>query len=109
MYDNVSVKKTEYESVEVKVYDTDPKVASAMVDSIISHMNQKARELQRAKTREILATAQMRVDLKLRESDSLEKLIADYRLKYGLLDYGTQAKEYSRAYARSLSGGNQKT
>jgi uncharacterized protein involved in exopolysaccharide biosynthesis len=108
MEDNISVKKTEYESVEVKVYDTDPKVASAMVDSIISHMNQKARELQRAKTREILATAQLRLDLKITEMDSLERLVEDYRMKYGLLDYGTQIREYSRAYAKALSGGNQK-
>jgi hypothetical protein len=105
--DYVSIKKTEYESVEVKVYDESPDTACAMVDSIISHMNQKARELQRAKTRELLETAQMRLNLKSKEIDSLEKLMDDYRLKYGLLDYDSQVKEYSRAYTKALSG-NQK-
>jgi uncharacterized protein involved in exopolysaccharide biosynthesis len=108
MEDNISVKKTEYESVEIKVYDTDPKVASAMVDSIISHMNQKARELQRAKTREILETAQMRLDLKKTEIDSLEKQEDDFRMKYGLMDYGSQVKEFSRGYAAAMASGNQR-
>src|SRR5262245_57038884 len=36
MYEeNVSVRKTEYESAEITIYDTDPKVASGMVDSMI--------------------------------------------------------------------------
>jgi uncharacterized protein involved in exopolysaccharide biosynthesis len=108
MEDNISVKKTEYESVEIKVYDTDPKVASAIVDSIISHMNQKARELQRAKTREILETGEMRLTLKRQEIDSLEKLEDEYHTKYGLLDFGTQIKEYSRGYASAMNSGNQR-
>jgi uncharacterized protein involved in exopolysaccharide biosynthesis len=106
--DMVSVKKTEYESVEIKVYDISPDTASAMVDSIISHMNQKARELQRAKTREILETAQMRLDLKRTEVDSLEKLVDEYRTNYGILDYGAQTREYSRAYGKALTSGSQK-
>jgi uncharacterized protein involved in exopolysaccharide biosynthesis len=108
MEDNVSINKTEYESVEVKVYDNDPKVASAMVDSIISHMNEKARELQRAKTREILATSEMRLELKQKEIDSLGNVLDEYRKNYGLLDYAAQVREYSRAYGRALTGGNQK-
>ena len=50
----------------------------------------------------------MRLTLKKNEIDSLEVLLEEYRLKYGILDYAAQTKEYSRAYARALSGGNQK-
>jgi capsular polysaccharide biosynthesis protein len=108
LQENVTVDKTEYESVEIKVLDHDPKIASAMVDSILSHMNQKARNMQRGKTVEILATAQMRFDLKVKEMDSLQLLVNEYRVKYGLLDYGTQLSEYTRAYNKAMLKGNVK-
>jgi uncharacterized protein involved in exopolysaccharide biosynthesis len=107
MYDqNVSVSKTEYESVDIVVYDTDPVYASAIIDSMMSYMNKKARALQREKSFEVLAMAKHRMQVKKAEMDSMEMLVQDYRNKYGLLEYKTQAQEYARAYGRALQSGS---
>jgi len=105
---NVSVSKTEYESAEINVYDTDPLIAAAIVDSMIHFMNLKARELQRSKTAELFAVAKRRMDSKKAEMDSVENLVKDYRMKYGLLDYKAQSREYSKALARATVKGSQK-
>jgi hypothetical protein len=103
--DNISINKTEFESVEIVIYDHDPEIASAMVDSMISYVNDKARSLQQGKTREILAIEEVRLTLKKQEVDSLEKLANEYRDKYGILDYNEQVKEFSRGYANALTQG----
>jgi len=107
LYDqNVSVSKTEYESVDIVVYDTDPNFASDMIDSMMNYLNKKARALQREKSYEVLVMAKHRMDVKKIEMDSMEVLIQDYRNKYGLLEYKTQAQEYARAYGRALQSGS---
>ena len=40
--DNVGISKTEFESVEIAALDKDPKVASDIVDSILSYLDEKA-------------------------------------------------------------------
>jgi len=100
--DNVEIKKTEYESVEIKVWDTDPAFASSIIDSIIHFGDLKARSLQRAKTVEIYTIVKKQYDLKKAEMDSMENQLKEYRTKYGLLDYVAQVKEYSRAYENAL-------
>ncbi len=107
IYDqNVSVSKTEYESVDIVVYDTDPRYASDMIDSMMSYLNKKARTLQRVKSYEVLLMAKHRMEVKKAEMDSMEALVQDYRQKYGLLEYKTQAQEYARAYGRALQSGS---
>ncbi len=107
MYDqNVSVSKTEYESVNIVVYDTDPVYASNMIDSMLSYLNKKARLLQREKSYEVLTMAQRRMQVKKAEMDSMEALIQEYRIKFGLLEYKTQVMEYARAYGRALQSGS---
>lgn len=109
MFDqNVSVTKTEYESVDITVYDTDPVIASAMIDSMMHYLNLKSRGLQRSKSQEVLVIAKKRMDLKKLEMDSLENLIHQYGEQYGLLDFKSQTSEYSRALSRALTKGSQK-
>lgn len=107
MFDqNVSVSKTEYESVDIVIYDTDPVYASGMIDSMISYLNKKARFLQREKSYEVLAMSRRRLADRKLEMDSVENLIQSYREKYGLLEYKTQAKEYARAYLKAVQSGS---
>jgi hypothetical protein len=109
MFDqNVSITKTEYESVDITVYDTDPVVASNMIDSMILFLNLKSRGLQRSKSEEVLNIAKGRMELKKYEMDSIEKLIHQYGELYGLLDFKSQTAEYSRALGRALSSGSKK-
>ncbi len=103
---NVSINKTEYESVNIVVYDTDPVYAAGIIDSMIVYFNKKARALQREKSYEVLHMAKSRMQIKKAEMDSMEIIIQGYRDKFGLLDYKTQAQEYARAYGKALQSGS---
>jgi len=106
--DNVIIRKTEYESVYIEVWDTDPVIASAIVDSIIQLGNKKIRTLQREKAKEVLIIAADQLNRKEMEMDSVEALLKDYSQKYWLLEYYTQTKEFSRAYLKALASGSSK-
>jgi len=106
--ENINIKKTEFESMEITVYDTDPMIASQIADSIIHFFNLKARELQVSKSKEVLIIASDQLKIKKSEMDSMESKLHEYSIKYGLLDYKSQSKEVTRAYMRGLSSGSGK-
>ena len=109
LYDeNITIKKTEYESMEITAFDTDPKIASNIVDSIIHYFNVKARNLQVEKSLEVMIITEEQYKKKKLEMDSMDNLIKDYSMKYGLLDYKSQSKEVTRAYMRGLTSNNNK-
>jgi capsule polysaccharide export protein KpsE/RkpR len=109
IYDeNINIKKTEYESMDITVYDTDPFIASQIVDSIIHYFDLKARALQVEKSEEVLIISRNQLMNKQNEMDSMEAILHDYSVKYGLLDYKSQSKEVTRAYMRGLTVGNSK-
>jgi hypothetical protein len=47
--ENISVSKTEFESIEISIIDENPKTAAAMCDSILSFVDQKAISLVRVR------------------------------------------------------------
>jgi uncharacterized protein involved in exopolysaccharide biosynthesis len=104
--ENVTIKKTEYESMEITAYDEDPQMAAAIVDSIIYHFNIKAREMQRDKSMEVLVIAKNQMDMKKAEMDSMETVIKQIRNDHGILDYKGQSEEALRGLFRNLSSGN---
>ncbi|REJ84451.1 MAG: hypothetical protein DWQ44_09425 [Bacteroidetes bacterium] len=107
MYEeNVNIRKTEFESMEITVLDTDPLIASRMVDSLIRYFDIKTRKMQAEKSHEVMVIAQNQLMNKKREMDSMETILKDYRLRYGILEYKSQSKEATRGYLRALSSGN---
>ena len=109
LYDeNITIKKTEYESMEITAFDTDPKIASNIVDSIIHYFNIKSRAMQVEKSLEVMIITEEQYKKKKVEMDSMDNLIKDYSMKYGLLDYKSQTKEVTRAYMRGLTSNNNK-
>jgi len=107
--DRVSIKKTEYESMEITVLDEDPLVASRIVDSIIHYFDVKARQLQSEKSAEVMLIFKNQFLKKKAEMDSMEMLLRSYRMDYGLLDYKEQSKAAVRAYFKGMVKGNGKT
>jgi capsular polysaccharide biosynthesis protein len=103
--ENVDIRRTEFESVKIDVYDTDPLEAAQIVDSIISMMNRKARDLQRSKTVEVIRLLKDQLDFKRMQIDSLEVTLKILREKYGLLDYYIQSKEALKRYYKLVSAG----
>ena len=102
---NVSARKTEFETVEIKVLDHDPQRASDMCDSIIHLYNKKVRELHRAKEKEMVEILHKGLNRKYEELDSIIVKLDGVRKEYGILDYETQVPEITRGYMNALATG----
>jgi capsule polysaccharide export protein KpsE/RkpR len=101
--DNVSINKTEYESVELKVLDKDPIIACKMVDSLIAFYDKKIASMHRKKYKEVIDVSGNQLKIKSRELDSLETLLKGIRQTYGILDFNLQVTEVTKG---ELSGNN---
>ena len=114
--DNVNCKKTEFETIEIQVLDTDPQRASNMCDSIVSFLNAKVRLLHKIKHEEVATIAKKDYSLISHKVDSLEEKLNFLRKEYQILDYRVQAEEITKGMVRVLaqqgmntSGGKQLT
>ncbi len=99
---NVTISRTQFESIEVKVLDTDPIVACEMVKEIIKALNLKARSLQRDKTKEVLVVLTNELNYKKHQLDSLNTRLNEIRTNYHILDYKAQSKEVIKGYVKGL-------
>lgn len=95
---NLTVNKTDYESVKLELLDTDPVTAKQMADSVIEKGNRIARSLYREKTNEVLVIVQKQFDSKKKELDSLDNALRDLRIKSGIIEFSQQTRELTRAY-----------
>jgi len=101
--DNVSFKKTEYETIEIQVLDTDPKRAAIMCDSIISFLDQKIRSMHRIKYQEVARIAKKDLLIVTHQSDSVLEKLNQLRKEYKILDYQSQAKEITKGMVKVLA------
>ena len=106
--DNVTIRKTEYESVLIEVLDKDPGVACDMVNELINLMNLKARNLQREKTAEIVRINYDLLMMKKAQIDSVEARLKVMRNDYNILDYFIQTKELTKGMVKSVNSGRNK-
>lgn len=100
--DNVSFKKTEYETIEIQVLDTDPKRAAIMCDSIISFLNEKILSMHRIKYEEAAHIAKTDMDFITHQIDSVEEKLNVLRREYNIFDYSTQSKEITKGMVKIL-------
>ena len=101
--DNVKFKKTEFETIEIQVLDTDPIRASNMCDSIISFLNEKVRLMHRIKHEEVATIAKNDYAFISHKVDSLEEKLTFLRKEYHILDYRLQAEEITKGMVRVLA------
>lgn len=101
--DNVKFKKTEFETIEIQVLDTDPKRACAMCDSIITFLDDKVRSLHRLKYEEVVKIARKDYAFLSHQIDSVEEKLNFLRKNYQIIDYSTQAKEITKGMVKVLS------
>lgn len=104
--ENITVRKTEYESVELNILDADPLIAARMCDSMIAFMDKKALSLIREKSAENIVIFKRQVDEKKTEMDSMVSLQTSLSTNYGILDYENQVLGFSREYYQALSNGS---
>lgn len=102
--DNVSISKTEFESVNIEILDKDPVKACAMVNEIINETNLKLRQLQREKSKEMHAMYAQQLEIKKNEIDTLKVQISKLRVENNFIDIGSQAREVTRGVINSKAG-----
>jgi capsule polysaccharide export protein KpsE/RkpR len=102
---NVKVKRTEFESVEITVLDSDPEMARKMVNAMVDAMNAKAQALERSKAMEVVKVFADQVRYRKEEIDSLNSRMEELRVKYQILDYKSQSKEATKAWLKALGNG----
>ncbi len=103
--DNITFGKTEFESVQITVYDTDPKIAAAIANRIVDLFNLKARSLQREKSAEVVRITKNEMEKKKNQLDSIESALNELREKYGILDFGKQSQALTKEYYSALAAG----
>jgi len=89
---NVSISKSQYEGVEIKVYDKNPEQAKTMIDSIISYYNQLVKSQHNDKNKEVMVSSKNQMKKIQNEIDSLKKKIISIRLNSKVLDAKKQAR-----------------
>ena len=107
--DNVKFNKTEFETIEIQVSDTDPKRASEMCDSVITFLDDKVRSLHRLKYEEVVKIAKNDYTILSHEIDSVEERLNFLRKEYRIVDYNSQAKEITRGMVRVLAAQKRNT
>lgn len=101
--DNVNFKKTEFETIEIQVLDTDPQRACAMCDSIITFLDDKVRTMHRVKYEEVVKIAKKDYANLSHQIDSVEERLNFFRREYQIVDYSTQAKEITKGMVKVLA------
>ena len=106
--DHFSVRKTEYETVQIEVLDENPVRAYEMCDSLIRFYNLKVREMHSAKNWEMVRIASDNLKRRSAERDSIARLLNGIRSDYQILDMQSQVPEVTRGYMKALaeSGSN---
>ena len=90
--ENITVDKTELVSVKIEALHPNPVVARDIVNRTIELFNQKERSLQKEKAMELVQIFGEQLNKKRVEMDSMEVLVRDIRVKYGILDYALQTE-----------------
>ena len=95
---NVSISRTPYDAVTIKVYDSDPEIACAMVYEIVNQYNiiiERITKSQRGEQARMFKSTLKDNEVFL---DSLRERLTTISTEYGIVDVQSQAKEITRAY-----------
>jgi capsule polysaccharide export protein KpsE/RkpR len=107
LYDkNVRIAKTQYESIEIAVLDTDPELARDMANAIMEFCNKKIKIIHRIKYGEVVNATRRMLDLKKIEMDTTENRLRALGVNYNLIDYSNQSLEITKGYLRTVEGGS---
>lgn len=101
---NVSISKTQYESVEIEVLDQDPEQARSMVNELITLVNNKIRRMQKAKFLEVKTISRKMLMRKERELDTIRTKMRELGQNYGIFDVEGQSQEVTEGFLKTVDG-----
>lgn len=101
---NVSISKTQYESVEIEVLDKDPEQARSMVNELIALVNNKIRRMQKSKFLEVKSISRKMLMRKEQEIDTIRQEIRKLGEDYGIFDVEGQSQEVTEGFLKTVDG-----
>lgn len=105
---NISISRSQYESVIVKVLDYSPDTAKLIADEILQQYNMIASDFFRSKGQEYLNAANASLVKRTAYIDSLQSRLQQIAVDYGVLEYEMQTKELTKSYYEMLRSGSSK-
>ncbi|MBI9033770.1 MAG: hypothetical protein JEZ03_04805 [Bacteroidales bacterium] len=101
---NVSIKKTQYESIEIKVQDKDPEIAKEMVDAILHYVDLKIQGIQQSKFEEVVRNAKFIVDQSMKDIRENESELQKLSSEFGIIHYESQAEAVAKGMLGTVEG-----
>jgi hypothetical protein len=98
----VSLRKTEFESVNVEVLDTDPIKACDMVKAIIHFYDKKVGSLHKLKFYEVVQNYRVITAKKRHQLDSIQQAIDSLGEMHGLKDLGKQSMDIAMGMQKKM-------
>jgi capsule polysaccharide export protein KpsE/RkpR len=102
---NISISRTQYESVIVEVLDFSPDTAKLIADEILIKYNELAQNLFESKGQEYLDAANRALRKRTIYIDSLQNRLEELSQEHGILEYEMQTKELTKSYYELLRSG----
>ena len=105
MDNNINFRKTEFMSIEITVFDTDPQVASDMANDVAVLVDSTLNRMQRNRAKEAFAIVKREYNGLSGEIETMEDSLRQFT-EMGIYDYESQYKALSEAYVEALAQGN---
>ncbi|PLW95189.1 MAG: hypothetical protein C0592_00580 [Marinilabiliales bacterium] len=105
--DHVSIRRTEFESVQIDVLDKDPMLAYEINKAIIEEYNKKVQHTQRQKAKEVLSIKEDLMDATKNRIDSIFEQLQILSKEYNLIELEVQIKEAYRGFFSATSTNKQ--
>ncbi|MCX7863126.1 MAG: hypothetical protein N2449_09055 [Bacteroidales bacterium] len=102
---NVSFRKTEFLSIEIEVFDHDPKYAANMANAIAEYADTLMNKIKHERSKKAYEIVKKEYFDALAQLQYMQDSIQKIR-KLGVINYDAQSEVYSDAYAQALAKGN---
>jgi capsular polysaccharide biosynthesis protein len=105
---NISISRSQFESIVVKVLDYSPDTAKFIADEILKQYNNLASGFFTTKAQEFLDAANVTLAKRTAYIDSLQNRLQELAVNYGVLEYEMQTKELTKSYYEMMRSGASK-
>ncbi len=109
LYENIEIRPTEFESINITVYDHNPDTAAKICEALIHYTDVKAIALVRSRAKEQYTIVKSMLDDKQHQLDSMSIALTKLRTDYGITDFENQISGFSREYYKVLGSGGANT
>lgn len=103
--DNITFERTEFLSVKITVYDTDPQMAADIANDIAALLDSTKNRMQSERAKQALKIVEAEYKnlcMQVRQTDDSLKMLRNL----GINDYETQSEVFNAEYATALARGN---